>query len=46
MEGNNQLLIGFESHSIKWNPFVAQLLGQEPKAIQVIGPNGESTIVV
>lgn len=46
MEVNNQLLIGFEFHSIKWNPFVAQLLGQEPTAIQVMGPKGESTAVV
>lgn len=46
MEVNNQLLIGFKSHSIKWNPFVAQLLGQEPKALQVTVPKGKSTAVV
>lgn len=46
MEVNNQLLIGFESHYIKWNPFVAQLLDQEPKALQVTVPKGESTTVV
>lgn len=42
----NHLLIGFKSHSTRWNPYWAPLSGQELVARHVTGQRGETTTTV